>query len=84
MFSLNVPHIPQLKLIYTIFGDPITGYRQNLLDLYSVSDLSKDSQLWKKRETNQESWSISDNVYIQYLTQSIVHSWKPFMCVSIF
>lgn len=55
MFSLNVLHIAQLKLIYTIFGDPITGYRQNLLDLYSVSDLSKDSQLWKKRETNQES-----------------------------
>lgn len=58
--------------------------KKNLLDLYNVSYLSKDRQLWKKRETNQESWSISDNVYIQYLTQSIIHSWKPFMCVSIF
>lgn len=52
MFSLTVLHIAQLKLIHNIFGDPITGYKPNLLDLYSVSDLSENSQLWKKRETN--------------------------------
>lgn len=52
MFSLTVLHISQLKLIHNIFGDPITGYKPNLLYLYSVSDLSENSQLWKKRETN--------------------------------